>query len=159
MRKNTGAMNVNTHPSARRWDDLPDPRRSEGGITLHEVGEIIRRLGSERGFDAVPEYRVVLPKEPRRLLKIDWVWLRKGVPYAAFEIEGCNAPRRSVTLDLIKLNTLRATRKVLVTYDIRFKDYKWTALKGSLESLKVLISKNKVSLVTGASLQSWAVRL
>ena len=76
------------------WDySLPDAAHSIvcdgenvqfeiGAMTLHEVGEVLRRAAYTKGLYPQPEYKVV----GRR---VDWVWKdATGLVVAAFEIEG-----------------------------------------------------------------------
>jgi hypothetical protein len=149
-------MNVDAKRVPDAWDDLPDPQRSGGGLSLHEVSETIRRLGLAMGFDPVPEYPVALEDLDRRG-RIDWVWLKDGAPVAAFEIEGCNVP--TLDLQIRKLTRLGTEHKLIVTYNARFMGGKWQLLKNDHARLQTLIPPTDVTLTSGADLKAWATGL
>ena len=86
-----------------RLDDLggyPD-RGGTGpaGLTLHDLGELIRRLGRQAGFEVQSEFKCT----PGRKDAIDWVWRREGKVVAAFEIEGRDTDEKSHRNDVRKL--------------------------------------------------------
>lgn len=68
-----------THSFICDGDTLPF---EAGAMTLHEVGEVLRRAAYTKGLHPEPEYKIV----GRR---VDWVWKdTTGQVVAAFEIEG-----------------------------------------------------------------------
>ena len=80
------------------WDytlrDAPHPTRLQGQLTLHEVGEVLRRAALTAGL--VPDAEVKLKGWTRR---IDWRWCARnpdgslGKTVAVFEIEGRDVER------------------------------------------------------------------
>lgn len=70
----------------------PGPNR----LTVHDLGELIRRAGRAAEFEVQSEYR--LPFSSRSAGEIDWVWLDQGLVVAAFEIEGQNAAPKSLVV-------------------------------------------------------------
>jgi hypothetical protein len=97
-------------------DDLPS-HVSGNYWTLAEVGELIRRIGTFHDFDVIPE----LPLSKGR--RIDWVWLSKEhkKALACFEIEGSNAPPRSIEADLERFRELQCQQNFIVTYGRRYR--------------------------------------
>jgi len=64
------------------FGDIEESHFEAGAMTLHELGEVLRRAAYTKGLNPVPEYKVV----GRR---IDWIWKdRENKVVAAFEIEG-----------------------------------------------------------------------
>lgn len=92
--------------------------RSEDGLTLHELGELIRRAGRVAGFAVRSEYPVDRGK--RNALRIDWVWLADNRIVMAFEIEGRNVPESSLAGDRRKFQVLSSSSaKVVALYTVR----------------------------------------
>ncbi|MGH7271080.1 MAG: hypothetical protein ACREJ3_11675, partial [Polyangiaceae bacterium] len=90
--------------------DLEDlgsyPDRGRGpprGLTLHDLGELLRRLGRAHDFEVQSEFR----RDGSSKRAIDWVWLRRGRVRAAFEIEGRDVDYKSAKADVAKLTCPR----------------------------------------------------
>lgn len=97
-----------------------------GGLTLHDMGELIRRAGIQAGFIVESEHWVSLG-DGFRIRKIDWAWLSKARTVAgsrrpqvvvAFEIEGPNVPPKSVKNDLARFKASEAEICVIALYQI-----------------------------------------
>ena len=93
-----------------RLDDLGQyPDRGHGsppGLTLHELGELLRRLGLEAGFEVRSEYKCFDGSKRA----IDWVWLDKGKVVVAFELEGRDTDSKTFRRDVEKLTSPRLRR-------------------------------------------------
>jgi hypothetical protein len=90
----------------------------EAGLTLHELGELIRRAGRQAGFTVRSEYPV--GKGKRNSWRIDWVWQSGKKVVMAFEIEGRNVPESSLAGDRRKFRELPAScAKVVALYTVR----------------------------------------
>jgi hypothetical protein len=90
----------------------------QAGLTLHELGELIRRAGRAEGYTVRSEYPVGRGK--RNSLHVDWVWLEGLNPVMAIEIEGRNVPESSLMGDLRKFQELPpACVRVVALYTVR----------------------------------------
>lgn len=90
----------------------------KAGLTLHELGELIRRAGRKAGFTVRSEYPV--GKGKRNSCRIDWVWQKGRTPVMAFEIEGRNVPTSSLKGDMRKFQELPLScAKVVALYTVR----------------------------------------
>lgn len=99
-------------------ENLGNSDAVQAGLTLHELGELIRRAGRAEGYTVRSEYPVGRGK--RNSLHVDWVWLDGGIPVMAIEIEGRNVPEVSLMGDLLKFQELpTACAKVLALYTVR----------------------------------------
>ena len=90
--------------------DLADlggyPDRGSGrpvGLTLHDLAELLRRVGKHAGFEVQSEYKC----HDHNDQAIDWVWLRGSDVAAAFEIEGRDVDHKSAKRDVVKLTSPR----------------------------------------------------
>ena len=121
--------------------DLFPSRHGQPGMTLVEVGEVVRRMGHAQGFEVIAEYPVYINGKPR---KLDWVWRStNGKVVQAFEVEGTNAPTGSIAGDTDKFNALRALQPrpavacTVVAYSVRFKaDTGWGRLPDATARIK-----------------------
>lgn len=99
-------------------EDLGNAAAGQVGLTLHELGELIRRAGRDAGYIVRSEYPV--GKGKRNSRRIDWVWLEGRNPVMAIEIEGRNVPESSLKGDLRKFQELpSACPKVVALYTAR----------------------------------------
>jgi hypothetical protein len=99
-------------------EDLGNEDAKQAGLTLHELGELIRRAGRKAGFTVRSEYPVGRGK--RNSWRVDWVWQKEGAPVMAFEIEGRNVPESSLASDKRKFQELPSScAKVVVLYTVR----------------------------------------
>src|SRR4030067_2694757 len=106
-------------------DGLGDylPRRGElpkNALTLHDLGELIRRAGQDADFIVESEFKVSLDRD-RLAKKIDWVWLARGQelkPIVAFEIEGRNVDPRSIAADCMKFKKCKALINVFALFQV-----------------------------------------
>jgi hypothetical protein len=99
-------------------ENLGNGSVEEAGLTLHELGELIRRAGREAGFAVRSEYPV--GKGKRNAWRIDWVWLWGETVVMAFEIEGRNVPESSLAGDRRKFRELSSScAKVVALYTVR----------------------------------------
>ena len=92
--------------------------RSKNALTLHDLGELIRRAGQDAGFIVESEFKVSLDRD-RLAKKIDWVWLVRGQekkPIVAFEIEGRNVDPRSIAVDCMKFKKCKALISVFALF-------------------------------------------
>jgi hypothetical protein len=90
----------------------------ENKLTLHELGELIRRAGKKAGFFPQSEYQVRIPSKERKS-KIDWVWLDSDrKPIVAFEIEGPGVPPNSVENDVNKFKACEAKINIILLFQI-----------------------------------------
>lgn len=89
------------------------------GLTLHDLGELLRRAGQAAGFIVESEYQV-RPRDGGRVLKIDWVWLNCHSldPVVAIEIEGPAVPRKSVTADVRRFKLCKAHWSVIALFQV-----------------------------------------
>jgi len=111
-------------------DGLAESAKDQGrGLTPHEFGEVLRRLGLACGCIPVAEYKVDVRKvdllrqaaKPRRNGEIDWVWLdRANRLVAAFEIEGGNVGSGSIGKDLRSLEAGGADANFILHYRCRY---------------------------------------
>jgi hypothetical protein len=99
-------------------EDLGNDDAEKAGLTLHELGELIRRAGRKAGFTVRNEYPV--GKGKRNSWRIDWVWQIGSKPVIAFEIEGRNVPESSLAGDRRKFQELPPScAKVVALYTVR----------------------------------------
>lgn len=122
----------------------------ETGFSLVEVGEIIRRKGVLAGYDVVAEYPIKTKGDRR---SIDWVWLKGDAVVLAIEIEGCNAPRKSIQGDIEKFTNITRSAKfkpycLIVTYSRRYtKDRGWVKLKSKADRIKSYLQGAELSVL------------
>lgn len=98
------------------------PELPAGGLTKHDLGELIRRAGVAAGFIVQPEYRAL-----HRW--IDWVWLSPDQPdhiVMAFEIEGRDigtGQRSSIENDIARFETheLLAEQCYVLLHQVRYR--------------------------------------
>lgn len=105
------------HRLARGLGGYPG-RKAEDGLTLHDLGEFIRRVGVDEGYAVQSEFRVD-PKTSKTA--IDWVWLESnGKVVAAFEVEGRDADKCGVERDKLKLSRrrLRGAVRVIALFQV-----------------------------------------
>jgi hypothetical protein len=127
--------------------DLFPSRHGQPGMTLVEVGEVIRRMGHAQGFEVIAEYPIALDGKRG---KLDWVWRSaNGKVVQAFEVEGANAPTHSINGDTAKFNALRALQPrpavacTVVAYSVRFKAaIGWTPLPDATGRIKQKLPKS-----------------
>ena len=88
------------------------------GLTLHDLGELIRRAGQKARFIVESEYKVL--RRGRHPMKIDWVWLSPKTlqPIVAVEIEGPAAPRKSVKGDIDKFQRCKAPLYIIAIFQV-----------------------------------------
>ena len=100
-------MNADEEDNTLTFDDLGHyPNDGHGvprGLTLHELGELLRRLGRSAGFEVQTEFKCT----PSQKDAIDWVWRHAGRVVAAFEIEGRDTDKKSYVNDIRKLTSAR----------------------------------------------------
>lgn len=99
----------------RRNKSLP-----EHGLTLHDLGELLRRAGLAAGFIVESEFRVSLDNRLRDS-KIDWVWLSPEEPWKpilAVEIEGRDVAPKSVKEDVAKFKKCEPIIKVIALFQV-----------------------------------------
>ncbi len=121
-------------------------------LTLHELGELIRRMGIQLGFRPVPEHQVTSDQTKTGKRYIDWVWkdAKTNKVIAAFEIEGANCGMPAVNKDSNSLGAIRCKFKYVLLYQAR-KD-KHLKLKAEIKKeLKKLTSK-KITLLLDTDL-------
>ena len=124
--------------------DIPDPGRELPGFTLHETSECIRRAAISRGLIPVPEYPTGIPTSSNRRRRVDWVWLLKRKPYAAFEIEGSNV--RSIEKQIAKLESLDVRHRFLVIYRLRHDGDDWRVLADRSREIESILKGTAVKL-------------
>jgi hypothetical protein len=89
-------------------------------LTLHELGELIRRLGLELKLRPVVEHPVPSEETVKGKRYIDWVWKdSKGKVVAAFEIEGANCGKAAVKKDSDSLGNIKCKFKAVLLYQVR----------------------------------------
>lgn len=92
-------------------------------LTLHELGELIRRAGKAAGFIVESESKINLD-DGGHVKKIDWVWLDPkspgddSRPVVAIEIEGPAVPIDSIKGDLSKFKKLQAPINLIVLFQV-----------------------------------------
>ena len=94
--------------------------RSKNALTLHDLGELIRRAGQDVGFIVKSEFKISLDQD-QLAKKIDWVWLAPGQekkPIVAFEIEGRNVDPRSIEADCKKFKKCKALINVFALFQV-----------------------------------------
>ncbi len=139
------------------FDDLFPSTHGHEGMTLVEVGEVIRRTGRQQGFEVVAEYPIRVGDSTK---KVDWVWRdAKGKVVRAFEVEGRDAPPRSLAGDLIKFQALRAQqakpaiRCAVVAYTVRFqRNEGWNQLPDGLAGMRDQLRGQRVDCVADGEL-------
>lgn len=91
----------------------------ELGLSLHELGELIRRAGRESGFIVESEYQVRIKGE-QKVKQIDWVWLSPVSlsPIVAIEIEGQGAATGSLAKDILKFKACGALLNVIALFQV-----------------------------------------
>ena len=79
------------------------------GLSLPELGELIRRAGRKSGFIVESEFKVKA-KHGGHVRKIDWVWLSPETfkPVVAIEIEGQGVDPKSLANDILKFQECKA---------------------------------------------------
>lgn len=92
---------------------------SANRLTLHDLGELIRRAGRDAGFEVQSEFRLSVGGGVAG--EIDWVWLDQGHVVAAFEIEGHNAAPASLAADYEKFVEVGSCLKVVALYSVSSK--------------------------------------
>lgn len=134
-REGTGKMSVKISRdylgNYRGGKDLP-----LGGLTLHDIGELIKRAGQAAGFVVETEFRADLRpyrsrlekiqpnKDPDKIQKdgyIDWVWLIEGDrerPVVAIETEGQDVKKDYLEVDCVKFDAAKADISVIVTFQV-----------------------------------------
>jgi hypothetical protein len=93
------------------------PTTETGHLTLHDLGELIRRAGKEAGFIVRSEYKVKCDGHLQKKM-VDWVWLDADKCIVAFEIEGRNVAKDSQQNDFTRFSTLCACINVLALYQV-----------------------------------------
>lgn len=88
-------------------------------LTMHDLGELIRRAGRDAGFEVQSEYRQALSSSSAG--EIDWVWLDQDLVVAAFEIEGQNAAPKSLVADYEKFREIGSCLKFVALYSVSSK--------------------------------------
>ena len=91
------------------------------GLTLHDLGDLIRRAGVAAGFIVESEFKVPGVKGKHNAMKLDWVWLdpkQQVQPVVAFEIEGWGVDRRSIAADRRKFEACRARINIVALFCI-----------------------------------------
>lgn len=88
-------------------------------LTVHDLGELIRRAGRKAGFVVQSEYRQ--PFSSNSAGEIDWVWLDQDLVVAAFEIEGQNAAPKSLVADYEKFREIGNCLKFVALYSVSSK--------------------------------------
>ena len=91
------------------------------GLTLHDLGELIRRAGEADGFIVESEFKVPGERGKRYAMKLDWVWLdpkQQDQPVVAFEIEGWGVDPRSIAADRRKFEACGAPINILALFSI-----------------------------------------
>ncbi|WP_317201950.1 hypothetical protein [Janthinobacterium sp.] len=142
-----------------QFSDLFPSRHGQTGMTLVEVGEVIRRTGYAMGLEVIAEYPVAVDGKRG---KIDWVWRNaSGKVVRAFEVEGTDAPPVSITNDAAKFNALRALQArpavacTVVAYSVRFKAHAgWESLSDETVRIKQKLPKS-VRLVKDSELVAY----
>ena len=90
------------------------------GLTLHDLGELLRRAGLAAGFIVESEFRVRINNRSRDS-KIDWVWLSPEQPWKpilAVEIEGRDVAPKSVKEDVEKFKKCEPIIKVIALFQV-----------------------------------------
>jgi len=91
-----------------------------GMLTLHELGELIRRQGLELDLRPVAEHPVPSKETVKGKRYIDWVWKdSNGKVVAAFEIEGANCGQQAVDKDSDSLGNIKCKFKAVLLYQVR----------------------------------------
>lgn len=89
-------------------------------LTLHELGELIRRQGLELDLRPVAEHPVPSKETVKGKRYIDWVWKdSNGKVVAAFEIEGANCGQQAVDKDSDSLGNIKCKFKAVLLYQVR----------------------------------------
>ncbi len=93
---------------------------AKNALTLHDLGELIRRTGLDAGFIVESQFSVPRAPDGTNVRKIDWVWLHANSPnpVVAFEIEGRDLPLKSLKADIRRLGASRAAMKVIALYQV-----------------------------------------
>lgn len=87
------------------------------GLTLHDLGELIRRAGVQIGLTVKSEFPAGLGARNRH--RGDWIWYNGVEPVIAFELEGRDVYPESVRADAQRFATLPDTcTKVLALYSV-----------------------------------------
>lgn len=91
-----------------------------GGLTLHDLGELFRRVGISAGFVVESEYKVEV--YDRDIRKIDWVWIdpkcSERKPTVAIEIEGRDVGNQSIHNDLEKFRACNAPLNIIALFQV-----------------------------------------
>ncbi len=111
-------------------------------LTLHELGELIRRMGIQLGFRPVAEHQVSSKQTKSKKRYIDWVWkdAKTNKVIAAFEIEGANCGMPAVNKDSNSLCAAKCKFKYVLLYQAR-KDKRLTLRDDIKKEFKKLTSK------------------
>jgi hypothetical protein len=97
---------------ARSGSRLPN-----GHLTMHEIGELLRRAGRAADLAVTSEYH----PWPGKRNKIDWVWWEdhtQSTAIAAFEVEGRDVQARSAVADRKKLGALAARKQFVILFQV-----------------------------------------
>ncbi len=94
------------------WDN-------RAALTLHELGELIRRAGKEVGLIPLSEHKIKV-NASEHVKKIDWVWVAKvgDRPVVAFEIEGPRVPKKSIVNDVRKFKKCEAEISIVALFHV-----------------------------------------
>ena len=89
------------------------------GLSLPELGELIRRAGRKSGFIVESEFKVKA-KPGGHVRKIDWVWLSPETfkPVVAIEIEGQGVDPKSLANDILKFQECKALLNVVALFQV-----------------------------------------
>lgn len=133
---------------------LPSKKIGVTGFSIHEAGEKIRRLGILNGYEAVAEFPVYVENR-QYALRIDWVWLYKGLPIAGFEVEGKNVGKSSLIMDRLKLKSLQISHVFIITYNCRYTQNGWRELKLCAKHLENFqLQNNPIAVFDAGDLES-----
>jgi hypothetical protein len=102
------------------YDDAENDAIKRDMLTLHELGELIRRLGLKLELRPVAEHPVPSKETVKGKRYIDWVWKdSKGKVVTAFEIEGANCGQQAVDKDADSLGNIKCKFKAVLLYQVR----------------------------------------
>jgi len=112
---------MNLRTGLGRYVPRDNVELTTNALTLHDLGELIRRAGLRSGFIVETQFSVPRGESGKNVRKVDFVWLdesRPQKPVVAFELEGRDVYPQSLKNDVSRLRASDAKLKVLALYQV-----------------------------------------